>query len=73
MRRSLTVRLLHAADDLQLLRADLNRLTVALLIDGDGVSEEAYRLLRSVFDRVGGMPFLSADSKDGRFRIPQEV
>jgi hypothetical protein len=58
---------------LRLLRADLNNLSIALLITGDGVSEEAYRLLRSVFDRVGGMPFLSADAADGRPCITEEV
>jgi hypothetical protein len=46
---------------------------VCLLTDGDGVSEESYRLLRSVFDRVGGMPALNVDATDGRFYLPEEV
>jgi hypothetical protein len=73
MRASLTGRLVRAADDLRRLRSDLNSLAVALLTDGDGVSEEAYGLLRSVFDRVGGMPNLNVDATDGRFYIPEEV
>ena len=73
MRHSLTARMAHVDEDMRLLRSDLHRLSVALLITGDGISEEAYRLLRSVFDRVGGMAFLSADAKDGIFRISEEV
>jgi len=73
MRTSLTSRLVHAADDLRLLRADLNSLAVALLTDENGISEEADRLLRSVFDRVGGMPNLNVDATDGRLYLPEEV
>lgn len=73
MRTSLTSRLVHAADDLRLLRSDLNSLAVALLTDENGISEEADRLLRSVFDRVGGMPNLNVDATDGRFYLPEEV
>jgi len=73
MQASVTGRLVRAADDLRRLRADLNSLAVCLLTDGDGVSEESYRLLRSVFDRVGGMPALNVDATDGRFYIPEEV
>jgi len=73
MRTSLTGRLVRAADDLRLLRADLNSLAVALLTDENGISEEADRLLRSVFDRVGGMPNLNVDATDGRFYLPEEV
>jgi hypothetical protein len=65
--------LVHAADDLRLLRSDLNSLAVALLTDENGISEEADRLLRSVFDRVGGMPNLRVDATDGRFYLPEEV
>lgn len=73
MRTSLTGRIANATEDLKLLRDDLNNLSIALLITGDGISEEAYRLLRSVFDRVGGMAFLSADATDGRFHITEEA
>ncbi len=71
--QSITGRMLKAADDLRLLRADLNSLAVALLTDENGISEEADRLLRTVFDRVGGMPHLNVDATDGRFYLPEEV
>jgi|688.fasta_scaffold120433_11 hypothetical protein len=73
MRTSLTGRLVRAADDLRRLRSDLNSLAVALLTDDNGISQESYGLLRSVFARVGGMPALNVDATDGRFYIPEEV
>lgn len=72
MRASLTSRLVHVTEDLRLLRSDVNSLAVALLTDENGISEEASRLLSSVFDRLGGMPNLNVDSTDGRFYIPAE-
>jgi|LakMenEpi03Aug12_release.lakeMendotaPanAssembly.Ray.scaffolds.fasta_scaffold680670_2 hypothetical protein len=72
MRTSLTSRLVHVTEDLRLLRSDLNSLAVALLTDENGISEEASRLLSSVFDRLGGMPALKVDATDGRFYIPAE-
>ncbi len=72
MRASLTSRLVHVTEDLRLLRSDLNSLAVALLTDENGISEEASRLLSSVFDRLGGMPNLNVDATDGRFYIPAE-
>jgi hypothetical protein len=72
MRTSLTSRLVHVTEDLRLLRSDLNSLAVALLTDENGISEEASRLLSSVFDRLGGMPNLNVDATDGRFYIPTE-
>jgi hypothetical protein len=72
MRTSLTSRLVHVTEDLRLLRSELNSLAVALLTDENGISEEASRLLSSVFDRLGGMPNLNVDATDGRFYIPAE-
>jgi hypothetical protein len=72
MRASLISRLVHVTEDLRLLRSDLNSLAVALLTDENGISEEASRLLSSVFDRLGGMPNLNVDGTDGRFYIPTE-
>jgi hypothetical protein len=71
MQTSLTNRLVRAADDLRRLRADLNNLAVSLLTDREGISGDAYLLLRSVFDRVGGMPELNVDATDGRWYIPE--
>jgi hypothetical protein len=62
--------LVRVADDLRMLRADLNELALVLLNDDNGISEDAYVRLRMLFDRVGGMPELNVDATDGRWYIP---
>jgi len=71
MRTSLTSRLVHAADDLRLLRSDVNRLAESILAEDHGISEVSYLRLRAVFDRLGGMPELNVDATDGRWYIPE--
>jgi hypothetical protein len=70
MRTSLTARLVHAAEDLRLLRADVNTLAMCLLDDDNGISEQAYMTLAAVCERLGGMPQLNVDVTDGRYYIP---
>ena len=71
MRKSLTSRLVQAADGLRLLRSDVNRLAESILTDDNGISEVSYLRLCAVFDRLGGMPELNVDATDSRWYIPE--
>lgn len=67
---TLTGRLLRAAEDLALLRAEVNNLALCLLDDDNGISEQQYMALVAVCTRLGGMPELKVDVTDGRYYTP---